>query len=301
MLRVFFQKITADWVFTLAGLLAYNFLLALFPLAVLLLAVAGFSINDLSPTAVRSLETNIEFALPNNIGYAAVNAANDDLHRSAGILLVIGVLTALFLGSRLFVAMQNCFCVIYRVRPRSLLHQNVMALTLTVAFVVGGQLLFLAAEVPTTIVRLLLPHALDVAGPTLTKVIGAVVSFIIALLVFGLIYATLPNRRIQFFEVWKGATLSALLLLAYLTLFPLYTLLLLRPNAYGAAAGFVILLIFFVYYLALILLLGAEINAWAGGLRHPRGGFARYLDAQGSVSAPLQLPSDADTPRLPAE
>lgn len=281
-LRIFFEKITADWMFTLAGLLAYNFLLALFPLALLLVAVATLSFNHIPGAGVHSLENNITTALSNNIGGAVVAAANDDLHNSAGALLIIGVLTALFLGSRLFVAMQNCFCVIYRARPRSLLQQNVLALTLTIVFVLGGQLLFLASDVPTTIVSLFLSHALDILGPFLTKAIGVFVGFLIALVVFLMIYTLLPNRPTRFAEVWRGAALAAALLVAYLTIFPLYAQLFLRPNAYGAAAGFVILLLFFVYYLSLILLFGAELNAWTSGLRQPTGGFALYLDGQGS-------------------
>ncbi|HUY78869.1 MAG TPA: YhjD/YihY/BrkB family envelope integrity protein, partial [Ktedonobacterales bacterium] len=197
-----------------------------------------------------------------------------------------------------FVAMQNCFCVIYRVRPRSLLQQNILALSLTVVFVVGGQLLFLASEIPTTIVTLFLPRALDIFGPLLTKAIGVFVGFLIALVFFLMIYTLLPNRRVRFGEVWRGAGLAAALLVAYLTIFPLYTLLLLRPNAYGAAAGFVILLLFFVYYLSLILLFGAELNAWTSGLRSSAGGFARYLDQQGNATTP-PLATHTDIPRLP--
>lgn len=297
----FLRKITADWIFTLAGALAYNFLLALFPLMLLLLVVAGYALNDLSHAAVNALVADIESALPNGIGVAAVTAANDNLHKNAGILLIIGVVTALFLGSRLFVALDNCFCVIYRVRQRSLVRQNALAFTLTIAFVLGGQLLFLTSGIPTTIVTLFLPHALEVVGPTLTKVIGSFVGFFIALMVFSLIYSILPNRRIRFFEVWQGAALAAALLVAYLAIFPLYTLLLLRPNAYGAAAGFVILLLFFVYYFSLILLLGAELNAWVGGQRRPDGGISSYVGQQSAQAAAAPTNANANPLRLPAE
>ncbi len=297
----FFMKITSDWIFTLAGALAYNFLLALFPLMLLLLVVAGYALNELSHVAVNTLVADIESALPSGIGIAAVTAANDNLHKNAGILLLIGVVTALFLGSRLFVALDNCFCVIYRVRQRSLVRQNALAFTLTIAFVLGGQLLFLTSSIPTAIVRFLAPNAPSVFYSPLTQVIGSFVGFFIALVVFSLIYSILPNRRIRFFEVWQGAALAAALLVAYLAIFPLYTLLLLRPNAYGAAAGFVILLLFFVYYFSLILLLGAELNAWVGGQRSQDGGISSYVGQQPAQTAVAPANANANPLRFPAK
>ena len=47
----FWIKISNDWIFNLAGVLAYNLLLSAFPILLLLLAVTGFAINDLSQAA----------------------------------------------------------------------------------------------------------------------------------------------------------------------------------------------------------------------------------------------------------
>src|SRR6516162_7960703 len=47
----FWAKLNNDWVFNLAGLLAYNFLMALFPLLLLLLAGCGVVLDILSPAA----------------------------------------------------------------------------------------------------------------------------------------------------------------------------------------------------------------------------------------------------------
>jgi len=120
------------------------------------------------------------------------------------------------------------------------------------------------------------------------------------LLVFSLIYAILPNRRIHFFEVWQGAALAAALLVAYLALFPLYALVVIHPNTYGAAAGFDILLLFFVYYFSLILLLGAEVNAWIGGQRYVAGSIASYV-GQHPAQEPAAAPVEVNPLRLPAE
>jgi uncharacterized BrkB/YihY/UPF0761 family membrane protein len=42
---------------------------------------------------------------------------------------------------------------------------------------------------------------------------------------------------------------------------------LLRPDRYGTVAAFAVVALLFFYYLAFILLLGAELNSWIGGQR----------------------------------
>ena len=54
----------------------------------------------------------------------------------------------------------------------------------------------------------------------------------------------------------------------YELVFPIYVSLLLHPNNYGSVVGFAVLSLTFFYYLAFIVLLGAEVNALAIGL-HP--------------------------------
>ena len=52
----FWVKINNDWIFNLAGLLAYNFLMAMFPVLLLLLAACGIVLQVISPGAEGELE-----------------------------------------------------------------------------------------------------------------------------------------------------------------------------------------------------------------------------------------------------
>src|SRR6478672_3315160 len=63
----FWTKINNDWIFNLAGLLAYNFLTALF--ALLLHLIAGFRVllQIISPTAEQQLLQRVAAALPGSI------------------------------------------------------------------------------------------------------------------------------------------------------------------------------------------------------------------------------------------
>src|SRR5689334_17445787 len=84
-------------------------------------------------------------------------------------------------------------------------------------------------------------------------------------MLFRVIYIVVPNQKISFRESWLGAVVAAVLLEIYLALFPSFVAHFL--GIFVGTLGLLILLIFF-YYFALILFLGAEVNAFfAQGLR----------------------------------
>jgi uncharacterized BrkB/YihY/UPF0761 family membrane protein len=96
------------------------------------------------------------------------------------------------------------------------------------------------------------------------------IAFFSATLLFALTYALVPHRG-HFWHAlrpnWRGAVVAAALLMLYELLFPLYTNLVLNPSNYGTIAAFAVVILVFFYYLAFILLLGAEINSWVAGQR----------------------------------
>ena len=60
----FWKKCSNDWIFNFSGLLAYSLLMAIFPLFLVLLAIAGLSLNNLSPDALASLSKSLASTLP---------------------------------------------------------------------------------------------------------------------------------------------------------------------------------------------------------------------------------------------
>ena len=73
-------------------------------------------------------------------------------------------------------------------------------------------------------------------------------------------YLVVPNQRISFRDSWVGALLAAVVVQAYLQLFPFYATHFL--SGYTGTVGFAIIFVFFFYFFAVILLAGAEINAF---------------------------------------
>ncbi len=263
----FWKKVGNDWVSQLSNMLAFNFLTSLFPLLLVIIAVAGFVLGTFSHSAALQLQNSIASALPAGIGRTVIAGVMNNLNRSAGPVLIIGILGAFYTGSRLFIAIENCSGIIFRLRRRDALHQNLMALAMTLLYVLLVPVIFAASVLSSTLLHWIgLPTAQG-PGLVLSTVLGLLVGYLAAVVLFGAIYIVVPNRPVRPGEVWRGALVAGALLVLYELLFPLYTSHFLKPNNYGSVAGFAIVILVFFYYLAFILLLGMEINSWAGGQR----------------------------------
>ncbi len=261
----FWTKLNNDWVFNLSGLLAYNFLMSMFPILLVLLAVVGFVLGDLAPQVLADMQHAMEQLVPG--GAEIFAAVTRQLTNSAKPLLIIGIVTAAFTGSRLFLVLENCFGIIFRVRGRPFIRQNLMAFGMLVLYLILVPVITLASVVPTTLLNIVSPHIRDTTTAFLTYVLSIAASGLTACILIGGIYVVVPNRPVRLGEIWPGTLLAALLLILYVSLFPIYTSLFLHPANYGSVAGFAVIILLFFYYLAFIILLGAEVNSWMAGLR----------------------------------
>src|SRR5690349_6650052 len=90
----FWAKLNNDWIFNLAGLLAYNFLMALFPLLLLFLAGCGLVLDVISPATEAQIQRALAEALPGDTGTILIQAVSAHLKKSAGLLFVVGLVAA---------------------------------------------------------------------------------------------------------------------------------------------------------------------------------------------------------------
>jgi membrane protein len=266
----FWTKINNDWIFNLAGLLAYNFLMALFPLLLLLLAACGLLLQSISPTAEQQLQQTVAAALPGSIGAILVQGVSTHLKQSAGLLLALGLVAAVIAGSRLFITLEGCFGIIFRLRGRDPLRQNRMAFGMLAFSLVVVSVVILVSILPAGLVALVDPRHQGDLGPMLSGGGRLLIWFAAALLGIGAIYIFVPNRGKAWRTLrrnWRGIVVAVALLMLYEGIFRLYQHFLLRADNYGTIAGFAFVILLFLYYLAFILLLGAEVNSWAAGQR----------------------------------
>jgi YihY family inner membrane protein len=264
-LRALWAKITNDWVWNLAALLAYTLLMSLVPLLAMFLSFFGLFLNGLAPGAELQLIGQIGAAIPS--GRAFVEPALHRLAASSPVLALLTILLSAWFGSRLFVTIEQCFGIIYRLPPRGLVRQNLIALLMLLIFVVLIPVLLAVSAVPSFLSTHLVDHFLgaSLAARVWLMLATGIAGWLIASLLFLVIYALMPNRPLRLHDAWRGALIAGALLELYVIAFPFYATVLLQPDSYGAAAGFAILVLVFFYYFGVILLLGAEINSfWAG-------------------------------------
>ena len=280
--QAFWKKIKNDWIFNLAGLLAYTFLLALFPILLLLIAGFGIVLSHILPQTEHTLEQNIADSFPQNVGTIIVHGVTTHLTHSIGPLLLVGIVASLITGSRLFLTLENCFGIIFRLQGRTPLRQNRMAFGMLLLYLLLLPIVFLVSVLPADIFYLFAPHEQSAVATTLLTVSRLIIGFIAAFLLFGSTYMFIPHRLARWRSWqrnWPGALVAATLLIVYELLFPLYERLFLHPDDYGSVAGFVIVILLFFYYLAFILLLGAEINSWVAGQRETAADLPGVLHA----------------------
>ena len=256
-LKDFWTKCNNDWVLTFAAGLAFNLITAIFPIAIAIIAIAGFVFNSFDSSFQAHLITSIENAFPPPLNQSNIlGPAITTLSKNANFLLIFAVIIAIFGGSRLFITIEGYFSIIYHTRQRTFIKQNVMAFSMLLLFVILVPLMVFVSSIPAIIKSIL-----NFPGNDLTSSLMAVlISFLFAWILFEAIYIVVPNQHISFRNSWLGAIVAAVALEVYLLVFPLYVTHFLGNDT--GQIGFAVILLFFFYYFAVILLLGAEINAY---------------------------------------
>ena len=255
-IQAFLTKFNNDWVMNFSGMLAYNLLMSIFPIIVAIASIFGLILGTGSR---KSIVDSIISVLPNRVSPDLVTNALNQLNKNSGILGILAIVLAVFFGSRLFIVIEGCFSVIYHVRQRTLIRQNLMALGMLLIFVVLIPVMIFASSIPTLAASLLKYTFIGQNG-FIAGLAGILGGLIASFLLFEAIYFVIPNQKISFRHSWLGALVAAIALELYLTLFPLYIQYAL--NGYAGQVGFAVILLVFFYYFAVILLLGAEANAF---------------------------------------
>jgi membrane protein len=284
--KAFMDKFGKDWGMNLCGLLAYNFLGAIFPL---LLGVLALSTLFLPPTLVREIGSQLNGAIP-----AVANGQNglnidfnnvlDNFRRASGLTSIVSLLALLWAGSSLFGVMENCFSIIFRTKDRDFVWQKLMCLLMIVIFAVLTPLSFVSSSISGSYQQL--THALgNLPGLGLLFAAGGyAIGVAFAFALFLLIYVIVPNMNISPANAWRGALAAAVLFEAATLVFPVYTTNFAGKSQFGAIAGLLAILTLWFWVISLILILGAEVNSFfALGQRATNDGFRDVLQGRPRV------------------
>src|SRR5206468_3488183 len=196
--KAFGEKFGKDWGMNLCSLLAYNFLGAMFPL---LLGVLALGALFLPADMVRQIGTGLNGAIP-----SAANGANglnldfntvlDNFKKASGVTAIISLLALLWTGSSLFGVMENCFSIIYRTKDRDFIWQKLMSIAMIVIFAILTPLSFVASSISGSYQQIAKGMG-DVPGVGLLFslggfLIGAAFGFVL----FLSIYVIVPNVKL---------------------------------------------------------------------------------------------------------
>ena len=258
-IKAFWKKAERENVTGLSGMVAYNLLLSLFPLALLALFIASRVLQ--SEDLQESIFSDLQQLFPS----AAEGTITDALERvrtSSTSIGIFALITSIWFGSSFWGALDTAFCRIYHVDCRSWLQQKRFALGMLVVV-----LAFIAATVLIPAAQSLLvkgaeglPFGLDdVRAIVIVLTLGASL-----LLVFGIlcvIYWTVPNRFVPWRAIWPGAALATVAIGAIDWAFPLYLSNVSTIARIGTTLIFIVIVLIWFYALAIIILGGAVVNA----------------------------------------
>ena len=256
----FIKKFLDDWSLLFSSVIAYTFLIALLPLIITAFGIFGLVFQG-NPGARQTVVDAIINSLPDNNTKAGVrqvtDIAADNLQGDAGGIVAIGIIFSIWGGSRLFVAIDQVLTIIYRTHQRSFIIQNLVAIGMLILFIIFMIFIFIIAGIPAFVINAL-PNQ---NGAQFGIFIGGIaISIFLAFIFFMLVYLIVPNKKMKGRHMWCGALLAAFLLDVFVILFPLYIRRFM--NSFIGLIGFAVILITFFYYFAVILILGAQVNAY---------------------------------------
>ncbi len=255
----FFRKAFDDNLTGLSGMVAYNLLLSVFPLALLALFIAGRVLQ--SAELEQSILQDLRGLFP-NITDVTLTRALDRVRGSSTGVGVVALVTSIYIGSSFWGAMDTAFCRIYHVRCRSWVEQKRFSLAMLVVV-----LLFMAATVAVPAIQSVLARGAGDLPFGLAEVDGLLfavsllLSLLLVFLVLCIIYWAVPNRPMPWRAIWPGAVATTLAIGIVDYGFPLYLSTISTVGAFTTIFVFVLIVLVWFYILAFVILGGAVLNA----------------------------------------
>jgi len=255
----FWIKAYHDNVTGLAGMVAYNLLLSVFPLALLALFIAGRVLE--SPNLESSVLSDLQQLFPTATD-ATLSRALARIRDSSTGFGVVALVASVWIGSSFWGALDTAFGEIYHVESRSWVRQKWFSIAMLVVV-----LLFMAATVAVPTIQSVLVNGADDLPLGLAEVNGLffVVSLAAGLLllfgVLSLIYWAVPNHRMPWRAIWPGALAATVAIGIVDYAFPVYLGSISTIARFGTTFVFVLIVLLWFYALAIIVLSGAILNA----------------------------------------
>ncbi|MBP3193225.1 YihY/virulence factor BrkB family protein [Natronogracilivirga saccharolytica] len=245
---------------TYGAALAFYTIFSIAPLLLIMVAVVGFIFGESAATG--QLEEYMSQLMGADLARTIQNFVLDAYEPTSGIIAtVISLGIILFMATTIITQLKNALNNIWNVTTKKeasgfkrflidrivalgliLIFASLFVLTMMMEFVMKGLESFLDPIMP--------------GGIGIWSTVNNIVSFLVLVFLFSIIFKMLPDIRIRWSDVAVGAVITALLFLLGRYLIGIY-MGVATTSTYGAAGSFVVFLIW-VYYNAMVFFLGAE-------------------------------------------
>jgi membrane protein len=238
-----------------AAALAYYMVFSLSPILVIVVGVSGIFLGQ------KNAQDEVVEIFDEWIGREGAEVAEnmiDDFEGQSGVIATLVGVALLVVGATgIFAALQDALNIVWKVKRKG--GGGVLRIvkdklsTFLIVFAVGG-LLFVSILTSTLLTALYeqLP-----GGGFGAQALNFVFSFLVLVMLFGLIYKVVPDVEIGWQDVWLGASMTALVFTLGNFVIGIYLGRAGAASPYGAAGSFIVLLVW-IYYAAQLFLFGAE-------------------------------------------
>lgn len=252
------QAYVEDNVSRLGAALAFYTTIAVAPLMVLTVAMAGLVFDE--ATAKETVVREIRHVVGEPAANAVSSLESPFVRREGVTATVVGGVTLIFGALGVFRHLHDALNSIWRARPprlpfwAMLRHRlSSLAIVLATGFLLLVSLV-LSAGLSWLATRMV--HEFGLA-PVYFELANVGLSFAVITVLFALLFKLLPDARVPWRHVWLGAAGTAFLFTLGKTVLGLYLANARLSSVYGAASTLVALLLW-CYYAAQIVFLGAE-------------------------------------------
>lgn len=257
-----FNAFMADKGLKLSASLSYYTIFSLGPMLVVLLSVAGFFYQEKQDLQEKVFEEIQGFIGTEAALQVQTLLKNLALSGDSVVAIIIGVITLLIGATGIFIEIQDSINQIWKVKavPKKgwlkLLKDRFLSLSmvgslgflLIVSLIING----MVSAVSTVLSNHLPENTLF-----LFDVVNLMITFLVLVFLFSIIYKVLPDAEIPWRGVRTGAIFTSLLFMLGEYLIKLYIGYTAVGSVYGAAGTLVVIAVW-VYYSAAILFFGAE-------------------------------------------
>jgi membrane protein len=258
-----FKTATQRWIerdaFEHAGALAFCTLFSLAPLVIIVVAIVGLVFGE------DAASGQISAAISDLVGPQAAKAVEVAVQRSrveeAGLWpTLLGIAALVFGATTVFAQMQSALNQFWGVKARPT-RNGILAFVLVRLLSLGMVLIIGFLMLTSFLVSLGITGIIEYAREWIpipgfaVMLIDLAVSLGVTTLLFGMLFKVLPDVKLQWADVWRGAFITALLFAAGKYGISLY-LTHVAPSSTFGAAGSLVLILLWVYYSSLILFFG---------------------------------------------